>query len=549
MKKLLVFFSVVFSSGLYAGNGTWNSIGDIPSFPDGQPQVTRGPGALNLIVGNTSPSSDPRNAFCIKITDPANFVATTDNAINNAANTDFDTRLYLFDKKGQPILFNDDTPPSTFPFPSTLTGVATDGSGYELMQGGEYILVVAGFPDDPMDNIANTLFNQDAELVHAPIPDSNKFATWENNNPATGGYFLALEGVSYCQDQLDIVGTGNINNNTKLCSGDGSGGFSGCNNESNDSIKLHLATGYLDDDAHLDVVFDDYQDNGPSICLGNGMGGYRFCYAYNIGTNITDIPLIGDINNDGHMDVVFLANYGAHKACIGDGSGFFTSCTDIPSTRVVTDGHLALMDGDNKLDLIFINPNGIHVCLGDGMGGFDTCALTTTDVSTFEVADVNLDGINDLITVKDNGTNKVCINQGSGILTCSDINPNTDRSKDLAVKDLNNDGYVDVVISNVTGGSPGINEVCLGNGVSSFTCSAVSGVEGNYSSVRLGMLNDDNYYDAVFSAVEYSRICMGNGDGTFSNCYNDSGLNFFHIEMGEFGTFGGDDIIFVNGFE
>ena len=238
MKKVLFIILCTQTILSIAGGGTWSEFGDVQSYPDGQPQVTRGAGALTLINGSTFPTSDPRNAYCIKITDPANFIATTDNNIINTASTDFDTRLFLFDKRGKPLLFNDDTPPSAAPFASTLTSVATDGSGYVLNQPGEYILVVAGFSDDPMDNIANNLFNQTASLVHAPIPNSNHFATWENNNPQTGGYFIALQGVSFCQDKLDIVGTSSsLTNDSLMCSGDGIGGFGNCNSDSINSVK------------------------------------------------------------------------------------------------------------------------------------------------------------------------------------------------------------------------------------------------------------------------------------------------------------------------
>ena len=306
--KLLLLSLFNYSITALAGGGTWSEFGDVPSFPDGQPQVTRGAGALTLITGSTFPTSDPRNAYCIKITDPANFIATTDNNVDNSANTDFDTRLFLFDKRGKPLLFNDDTPPSAAPFASTLTGVATDGSGYVLTQAGEYILVVAGFSDDPLDNIANNLFNQSASLVHAPIPNSNHFATWENNNPQTGGYFIALQGVSYCQDKLDIVGTSSsLTNDSQMCSGDGAGGFDNCHTDSISSAKSQIVTGYLDRDEHLDVIFDDDNDI-PSVCLGDGKGAYKSCSVYaGLGTNSTHTTLMGDINNDGDTDAVFIA--------------------------------------------------------------------------------------------------------------------------------------------------------------------------------------------------------------------------------------------------
>lgn len=546
MKKCSIVFGIIFSSTLFAG-GTWDAIGDVPSFPDGQAQITRGPGELSLITGATSIQADPRNAYCIKITDPANFVATTDNSINTAANTDFDTRLYLFDKKGQPVLFNDDTSAiTTAPFPSTLTGVTNDGSGFVLTQPGEYILVVAGFPDKPLDNIASNLFNIGNTSVNAANPNVGNFSTWENNNPATGSYLVALKGVSYCQDKLDIVGTrSNIINDSKLCTGDGNGGFGSCNDVSISSEKSYISTGYLDGDEFLDVIFDDFLDDVPTVCLGDGNGGYKSCSVFIIGTNRTAVPVFGDINNDQLMDVVFLNNIENHKACLGNGTGQFTVCSDVPNSKFTFGGQLALIDNDQILDLVYSTSDDFRTCLGNGTGGFNTCLITDIPSGSVEIADVNQDGMNDVISRSDTGTNQVCINMGSGQFSCSDINSQNNRSFGLAVSDLNNDGNVDVVFANVNGLTPGLNQVCLGDGNGAFTCNEISGVGGDYSEVKLGLLNNDNFMDAVIAGYDFTRICLGNGDGNFSNCSNDSNLSFQRIELGEFNA----DTIFKNDFE
>ncbi len=534
------FIILIFSATVLAGGGTWSEFGDVQSFPDGVPQVTRGSGALTLINGSTSPTSDPRNAYCIKITDPANFYATTNNSIDNAASTDFDTSLFLFDKRGKPILTNDDT--GTGGTASTLTSVATDGSGFSLSQAGEYILVVAGFPDKPQDNIANRLFLPGANLVHSANQNAGSFQTWENNNPETGGYFVALQGVSFCQDKLDIVGTEiNLNNDSKMCSGDGNGSFANCHTNSIISEKEHITTGYFDSDADLDVIFDVFIRDIPSICLGDGLLGYKSCSVYTgIGTDRTANSVMGDINNDGFTDAVFIASFANHKACLGDGNGFFTSCTDIPNSKIVTDVKLAYMDADSKLDLIYRSTDGIHICPGDGSGGFATCNVTTVNSGKIAIADFNGDNNLDVITSRDGDGNSICLNDGSGGLTCSLVSSDSNRSYALAIGDLENDGDIDVIFANVGGSNPGINRVCQNIGTAIFNCTNISGVANDYSDVKLGLINDDNILDVVFAGRNdsigyFTRVCIGNGDGTFSNCANDSNLAFSRIALGEFG--------------
>jgi hypothetical protein len=389
--KLLTFIILLtlqFTHTAKAGGGTWSEFGDAPSFPDGQAQITSGAGDLTLLLGSTFPTSDPRNAYCIKITDPANFRVTADNAIDNTANTDFDTSLYLFDKQGKPLLFNDDTPPSAA---STLTSVTTDGSGFSLTQSGEYILVVAGFPDKPLDNIANNLFVAGSSTVNSANQNAGLFQVWENNNPATGSYILAVQGAEFCQDQLDVISTNSSATDSSLCFGDDQGNFKSCNDNSSTSGKDDIAIGYFNKDKYFDVMFDKFGDS-PTLCLGS--------------------------NKDG-----------------------FDSC--------------------NNLDI--------------------------------------------------------------GVTNTSDV----------AMADLDGNGNVDVVFSN----SNGLNQVCMGDGITGFSCGNVSGVSANYQSVALGDLNGDNILDVVFGAAIFSRICYGVGDGTFTGCHNDNKMALNQVKLGEFRDF------------
>ncbi len=529
----------------------WTEINDAPSFPDGQAQVTRGKGELPFIFGTTSSPNDHRDAYCIKIDDPSNFQITSDSITDPFASATFDTRLFLFDKLGTPVLFNDDTPPSASPFASTLTGVATDNSGYVLSQAGEYVLVVAGFSNDPLDGVANPLFAQTASLVHAPDPSVGHFNTWENSSPATGNYSLTLQGVSHCQDKIDLVATAinsDVADQSYLCAGDGQGNFGQCDTTSISSVKSSVSVGYLDQDSHLDAIFDDFISDIPSICLGDGLGAYRNCSVFVIGTNNTNNTALADVNNDGFTDVAFSAAFDNHRICLGNGLGQFTTCSEIPNSNTTGDVKFAYMNADNTLDVVFMHfENGINICYGAGDGTFSSCTATNTNAYNGEIADINSDGNNDIVTSSDGATNNICINNGSGTLTCNPINANENRTNGLALGDLDNNGSIDIVFSNVNGSNPGVNQVCLNDGNLNFSCSDVSGVSGDYSDVKLALLNDDNISDVVFVGfLNFVRTCIGNGNGSFSHCNNNTNIKANKIQLGEFGDF---DVIFANGFE
>ena len=273
----------------------WMESGDAPSFPDGAAQVTRG-GLLDTIIGSTD-AADLRDAYCIKIADPGSFLATTDPLTDPGASGDFDTRLFLFNEYGAPVLANDDTPPSGAPFLSTLTGTATDGSGFELDQPGKYVLVVTGFSEDPQDSTPVDLFDigSDFDLVHAPNPAAGRFNAWEEPAPATGSYTVILAGVDPCQNHLDAV-FGNDFGRNRICQGDGSGGFSSCTDVGADSASTEsVALGFVDGDGDLDAVFGN--DGGRNrICLGDGSGGFS-CTDVSTDSNDTLSVALGELGS------------------------------------------------------------------------------------------------------------------------------------------------------------------------------------------------------------------------------------------------------------
>ncbi|MFK8012022.1 MAG: FG-GAP repeat domain-containing protein, partial [Marinicellaceae bacterium] len=544
--------------GEFADFTKWTEINDAASFPDGQAQVTRGSGSLPYLFGKTTGPDDNRDAYCIKIDDPENFQITSDSNTQPFATADFDTRLFLFDKRGTPVLYNDDTPPSTAPYHSTLTGIATDGSNFGLSQAGEYVLVVAGFSDDPLDNVANQLFGSDSTFIHAANTDAGHFRAWENNSPATGNYVLSLKGVSPCQDKLDIVGTTFLEHSADfslLCSGNGNGGTSICNASSSSSVKENVAVGYINQDSHLDAVFDYYAFDLPTVCLGDGKGGYSTCDTFDPGTDETINAVLGDINNDNMTDMVLISSVHSFQySCLGLGDGTFEPCTTFINTNddLSYEVQLAHMNGDRFLDVVISRLSSLEICLGDGLGGFGSCETTTVDAYSIHVADFDGDNILDVITNADGEMNHLCINDGDADLNCTSINADTNRTSGLAIGDLEGDGDVDVVFSNLIGDNPGINKVCLNSGIGTFSCNNISGFQGSFKSIKLGLMNHDNILDVVVSGDDldftesFTRICLGVGDGTFFQCNNDTKMPFNQIQLGEFGDF---DVIFTNGFE
>ena len=254
------------------GAQVWSEAGDAWSFPDGNGQQTRGSGALVAIEGSTDTAAgDLRDAYCIRITDPGAFLATTDPATDEGASGNFDTCLFLFRPDGAPVLAQDDTPAADGSL-STLTGVATDGSGFILSQPGEYVLVVGATLDEPQDGANVDLFDiaSDLELVHAANPAAGRFDHWQAS---------------------------------RICLGDGAGGFTCSDLSAGVQRTVSVALGFVNGDQFLDAILTN-QTNVPSeICLGDGAGAFTCSsleshYAYPNGGALGEV-MVTRIFSDG----------------------------------------------------------------------------------------------------------------------------------------------------------------------------------------------------------------------------------------------------------
>ncbi|MEM1330386.1 MAG: hypothetical protein AAGG07_07480 [Planctomycetota bacterium] len=196
----------------------YNEMGDAAEYPGAQ---LTGSGALDTISGSIdAPSGDHVDAYRIRISDAANFYATTSTSRDSRGNTDdgagdtWDSRLWLFDLSGNLVMGNDDDPlaVSTFgggdgTFQSTIAqpswwdanvGGAQVNAPGSVSNGSDYILVISYFPNDADDAAGTDLaaFTSDFDGLHGLNPAAGAFAGWENTGTESGSYVIALNGAS-----------------------------------------------------------------------------------------------------------------------------------------------------------------------------------------------------------------------------------------------------------------------------------------------------------------------------------------------------------------
>ena len=169
----------------------------------------------------------------------------------------------------------------------------------------------------------------------------------------------------------------------------------------------------LDRDGDLDLVLLGYQKAGLEIHLGDGTGNWKFHRTLpdpKPGPVMAGRDLfVGDLNRDGHVDVVAAFQQGIY-IYYGDGHGGFIggattlrSQLDIPESLVVGDvnhdgyADIAVNGGVGGRERL----SGPDVLLGDGRGGWIASSMGLKVMKYpsvgIELADLNRDGNVDLI--------------------------------------------------------------------------------------------------------------------------------------------------------
>lgn len=160
--------------------------------------------------------------------------------------------------------------------------------------------------------------------------------------------------------------------------------------------ELAFSTGFLEDIAALDFNSDGIQDfliarGGDPVNLIQGTGGGAFTTA----TTSIEIPpdpamsekavAAGDVNNDGHTDLVFGTDT-VNRVYLGNGvDGTFTGSDIGTESAATSDIVLHDLNLDGNLDVVVANngtTNVIHYGNGDGSFGAAIALDTRTDGTT-----------------------------------------------------------------------------------------------------------------------------------------------------------------------
>lgn len=359
------------------------------------------------------------------------------------------------------------------------------------------------------------------ETLQKPIKGKSiaLYTDGSDNLPEQGARKASMDvrAVDIDQDgDLDIVLANEFQPNSILIN-DGKGGFTDESAERlpqviHDSEDIAIAD--FNGDGLLDLIFCSEDDKVHEYYLNKGKGFFEIA-PYKLPDSEANVVITLDLNNDKKPDVV-LGNNGQNIVLINKGDGTFAVENNrIPNSNKVTQDLAAVdIDNDGDLDIFEANENGNILLLNDGKGFFTNVSPShlpndpNIESRKASFGDVDNDGDLDLFLSNvrfrqgKDIQNRLYINNGKGRFTNETdkrLPKDTDHTIDAIFEDVNKDGFQDIIVANVFGGSI---KIYANKGKGEFTDSSESLLGKKYVRDALGViaadLNGDGKKDLYF---------------------------------------------------
>ena len=246
---------------------------------------------------------------------------------------------------------------------------------------------------------------------------------------------------------LDLVTVSPGNNTINVSLGNGDGSFQVAKAYAAGGGAHFVQEGDFNGDGILDVASLDYYDARVSVLLGNGDGTFQSRVSYVASGNGYSLQS-ADLNGNGILDLFMVdADQQAISILFGKGDGTFETPSSFFINYFTTQIQAADVNGDGIIDIVTAESGSVSVLLGNGNGTFQP-RLSYQGVAhpnSMQIGDLNGDGHLDIITGHNtSSTANVFLGNGNGTFQTS-TSFSIGSSSSIKIADLNSNGVYDLI--------------------------------------------------------------------------------------------------------